>query len=73
MYILNDQYETRKQICDSLFDKFKTADFVWSNQSYTNMATSLFKQMCGYLPESCYDRRLLALRYQNKGNVNEVS
>ena len=57
MYILNDQYETRKQICDSLFDKFKTADFVWSNQSYTNMATSLFKQMCGYLPESCYDTK----------------
>lgn len=57
MYILNDQYETRKQICDGLFDKFKTADFVWSNQSYTNMATSLFKQMCGYLPESCYDTK----------------
>lgn len=28
MYILNAQYETRKQICDSLFDKFKTAYFV---------------------------------------------
>lgn len=54
MFILNDQYETRKQICDSLFDKFKTADFVWSNKSYTNMAVSLFKQMCGYLPESNY-------------------
>ena len=52
MYILNDQYKTRKQ-----FDKFKTVDFVWSNQSYTNMATSLFKQMCGYLPESCYDTK----------------
>ena len=51
MVILNDQYETRKQICDSLFSNFKTADFVWSNQSYTNMAVSLFKQMCGYLPE----------------------
>ena len=23
MYTLNDQYKTRKQICDSLFDKFK--------------------------------------------------
>ena len=57
MYILNDQYETRKQICDNLFDKFKTADFVWSNQSYTNMAVSLFKQVCGYLPESNYDTK----------------
>lgn len=53
MYILNDQ--TRKQICDSLFEKFKTADFLWSNQSYTNMATNLFKQICGYLPESNYN------------------
>ena len=55
MFILNEQYETRKQICDSLFDKLKTADFVWSNQSYTNMAINLFKQICGYLPESNYD------------------
>ena len=45
IFILNDQYETRKRICDSLFSKFKTVDFVWSNQSYTNMATSLLKQM----------------------------
>lgn len=57
MVILNGQYETRKQICDSLFGNFKTADFVWSNQSYTNMAVSLFKQMCGYLPESNYDTK----------------
>ena len=27
MFVLNDQYETRRRICDSLFDKFKTADF----------------------------------------------
>ena len=55
MYVLNDQYETRKQICNCLFNKFETADFIWSNQSYTNMATSLYKQMCGLLPESNYD------------------
>ena len=55
MYVLNDEYETRKQICDCLFNKFKTSDFVWSNQSNTNMATSLYKQMCGFLPESSYD------------------
>lgn len=55
MFILKDQYETRKLICDSLFDKFKTADFVCSNQSFTNMAVNLFKQMCGYLPESNFD------------------
>ena len=57
MFVLNDQYETRRRICDSLFDKFKTADFGLSNQSYTNMATSLFKQTCRYLPESCYDTK----------------
>ena len=61
VFVLNDQYETRRRICDSLFDKFKTADFGLSNQSYTNMATSLFKQMCGYLPESCYDTKTQVL------------
>ena len=55
MYVLNDQYETRKQICESLFNTFKTSDFVLSNQSYTNMAVSLCKQMWSYLPESSYD------------------
>lgn len=40
---------------DSLFDKFKTSDLVWSNQIFTNMANSLYKQMCGFLPESSYD------------------
>lgn len=28
---------------------------MWSNQSYTALATSLFKHMCGYLPESQYN------------------
>lgn len=55
MYIFNDEYETRKQICDNLFDRYKRADFVWSNQSYTGLANSLHKQMCGFLPESSYD------------------
>lgn len=54
MYLLNDEYDTRKVIFHKLFDKYKTHDFKWTNQSYTSMATSLFKQMCGYIPESSY-------------------
>ena len=61
MYVLNNEYDTRKSICDKLYEKelekYKTNDFSWSNQSYTSLATSLFKQMCGYLPESQYDTK----------------
>lgn len=35
--------------------KYKSADFLWTTQSYTSLATSLFKQMYGYLAESSYD------------------
>ena len=49
MYLLNEEYDTRKTICDKLSNTFKTHDFVWTNQSYTSIATSLFKQLCGFI------------------------
>ena len=55
MYLLNDEYDTRKQICDRLFNMYKTHDFKWTNQSYTSIAMSLFAQQCGYIPESSYN------------------
>lgn len=57
MYVLNNEYDTRKTICDTLYKKYKIHDFRWSNQSYTSLATSLFKQMCGNLPESQYNNK----------------
>ena len=57
MYVLNDEYETRKSICKSVYDKYLIDDFVWCNQSYTALATSLFKQICGFLPESQYNTK----------------
>ena len=42
MYILNNKHDTRKSICDTLYKKYKTHDFRWSNQSYTAIATSVF-------------------------------
>ena len=30
---------------------------MWSNQSYTTLATSLFKHMSGFLPESQYNSK----------------
>ena len=55
MYELNDEYDTRKTLCETLYVKYKIDDFVWTNQSYTSLANSLFKQMCGILPESQYN------------------
>ena len=55
MYLLNQEYDARKKTCDELFNTFKTQDFKWTNQSYTSIGTSLFKQLNGYIPESSYN------------------
>ena len=55
MYLLNEEYDVRKTICDKLFNIYKTHEFKWTNQSYTSIARSLFKQLNGYIPESCYN------------------
>ena len=55
MYLLKEEYNTIKTICDKLFDIYKTHDFKWCNQSYTSIASALFRQLNGYLPESSYN------------------
>ena len=55
MYLLNEEYDMRKTITNKLFKTYLSDDFIWTNQSYTSIASSLFKQMCGYLPESSYN------------------
>ena len=57
MYVLNNEYENRKSICERLYKIYKSYDFIRCNQSYTSLATSLFKNMRGYLPESQYDTK----------------
>ena len=59
MYVLNNEYETRKSICERLYKIYKSYDFIWCNHSYTSLASSLFKHMRGYLPESQYDTKTL--------------
>ncbi|XP_068692731.1 uncharacterized protein [Montipora foliosa] len=55
MFLLNDEYDIRKSICDHLLGLYKTHDFMWVNQTYTGLASALFKQLCGYLPQSTYN------------------
>ena len=57
MFVENNEYDIRKQICESLNKKYNIHDFKWANQSYTNLANSLFKIMVGFLPESNYNNR----------------
>ena len=57
MYLMNDNYKERKSICNQLFDKFKTHDFVWTNQSFTSLSSALFRQIYGYLEESSYNTK----------------
>ena len=55
MYLLNEEYDIRKAICDKLFETYKTYDFKWTNQSYTSIAMNLFKQLTGYIQPSSYN------------------
>ena len=80
MCLLNDEYDTRKSICDKLFDTYKTHDFKWTNQSYTSVTSSLFKQLNGFIPESSYNintRKMLddfyprALQWCTTDNIPE--
>ena len=48
VYLSNNECDIGKSICDKLFNKYKTHDFKWSNQSYTSIASSLYKHMCVY-------------------------
>ena len=59
MYPSNNECDIGKSICDKLFNKYKTHDFKWSNQSYTSIASSLYKHMCVYMyiPEKQESRR----------------
>ena len=57
MYVENNEYHIRKQICDTLYQRYNIHDFKWANQSYTSLANSLFKIMVGYLPESSYNNK----------------
>ena len=44
-----------KPFVTHLFERYQTDDFIWSNQSFTKMATSLFHQISGKLQESTYN------------------
>lgn len=57
MFVENNEYDIRKQICESLYKKYNIHDFKWANQSYTSLANSLFKTIVGNLPESNYNNR----------------
>ena len=55
MFLLNDDHDIRKSICDHLYGLYKTHDFMWVNQTFTGLASALFKQLCGFLPQSTYN------------------
>ena len=57
MYLLNDQYDRREAICRKLFEMYRTDDLVWSNQSFTRLAVSIFQRISGSIRESSYNVR----------------
>ena len=57
MFVENNEYETRKQICKQIQQTRNIHDFQWANQSWTSLTNSLFKIMVGYIPESSYNNK----------------
>ena len=57
MYVENNEYETRKQICKQIQQTHNIHDFQWANQSWTSLTNSLFKTMVGYIPERSYNNK----------------
>ena len=63
MSFLNDEYELTKKIYGKRFDVYTSSnDFLWSNQSFTIQAKSLFKQINGFFfPESSYNEQTMKM------------
>ena len=57
MYVENNEYEIRKQICEQIQQTHNIHDFNWANQSWTSLTNSLFKTMVGDLLESSYNNK----------------
>ena len=57
MYVENNEYEIRKQICEQIQKTHNIHDFNWANQSWTSLTNSSFKTMVGYIPESSYNNK----------------
>ena len=55
MYILNNNYEKRKMLCNKLYKKYMIQDFIWCNQTYAKLAQSLYNILNGYLEKSNYN------------------
>ena len=63
MPFLDDEYELRKKIYGKRSHVYTSSnDFIWSNQSFTILAKSLFKQINGFfLPESSYNEKTMKM------------
>ena len=48
---INNNYDTRKAICDKLHKIYRNQDFDWCNQSFKAMASAPYRQQAGYLPD----------------------
>ena len=74
MFLLTDNYDRRKNFFQIMLQRYNTLDFDWCNQSFTQLASSIFKLQNGFLPQSSYYPRIQkilhdfhpkALRYCN--------
>lgn len=53
----DDEYDDRKNVCNTFRKKLNIEAFKWENQSYQQLFTSYIKHSYGELPLSCYNEQ----------------
>jgi hypothetical protein len=56
-----DEYDDRKKTCKILFNEHNIEQFVFKNQSFQMIATTLYKFKFGKIPESSYNDKTAAI------------
>jgi len=61
MFVANNEYNERKNICEQIYKIYPNDLFKFKNQGFTTIATQLFNCMFGYIPVSEYNEKVLQM------------
>ena len=64
IYVAGRDWDERKAICDKHYNKYKVADYKFINQSWGNIARTMYENLYGSIPSSGYSEDLKTI-FQN--------
>ena len=64
IFVAGRDWDERKAICDTHYNKYKVADYKFVNQSWGNIARTMFENIYGTLPSSGYSEDLKEIFYK---------